>query len=361
MTVYLYFCSDYYPDEQVTERIPLKLDTGSREPIYRQIISQVEDAVRTGALKPGDQLPSMNELAAGTGISRETAKKAYNILRDNRVIESHQGKGVFISSGDSGKGPSVLVLFDKLSIYKQILFNAFSDALGPKADITILNHDQNLDVFEYYLDKNLDRYDYYVITPHFPLDAASQKRACKLLRRVPNRKLIMTDHWLHEVPGNYGVVFQDFSQDAYDGLLQGLDKFRTCYRLSVITLPESLYGNFIKDSVRRFCSDYDIPVRFTVSIPADMEKGEVFLLLNSQLDSALVDLDTAARDADLETGRDIFVISYNEFPLNEIILGGLTTLSTDFALMGRLAAGMILTGKLEKVHCDFRLTRRASF
>ena len=61
------------------------------------------------------------------------------------------------------------------------------------------------------------------------------------------------------------------------------------------------------------------------------------------------------------TRKDVFIISYNDFALNDVVLGGLTTISADFAEMGRLAAQMIITGKLEKVHCPFRMNRRHTF
>jgi len=44
-----------------------------------------------------------------------------------------------------------------------------------------------------------------------------------------------------------------------------------------------------------------------------------------------------------------------------VVLGGLTTISTDFVEMGRLAAEMILAGKMVKVHNKFRMIRRKTF
>ena len=55
------------------------------------------------------------------------------------------------------------------------------------------------------------------------------------------------------------------------------------------------------------------------------------------------------------------IISYNDVPLNAVVLGGLTTISTDFAKMGKLAAEMILSGKMTKIHNDFRMIRRKTF
>ena len=64
----------------------------------------------------------------------------------------------------------------------------------------------------------------------------------------------MLDYWLKRRTGNYGVVYQDFENDVYDGLYQGLDKLRTTSMLNVLTLPASLYGSRIRKGVERFLS-----------------------------------------------------------------------------------------------------------
>ena len=212
------------------------------------------------------------------------------------------------------------------------------------------------------LDENLDKFDYYVITPHFALDDNTQKRVVKQINRIPNRKLIMLDHWLKDIPGNYGAVYQDFSHDIYDGLSQGLDKIKKIGSLNVVTLPSSLYHNQIILSVKRFCRDNDIDVKFmNPSARNIVERGCIYLLLNSQLDSSLLDIVKEAKRKKLEIGKDIYIISYNDSPINELVLGGLTTVSSDFALMGRMAANMILSQKASKEKCPFRMTRRSTF
>ena len=55
-----------------------------------------------------------------------------------------------------------------------------------------------------------------------------------------------------------------------------------------------------------------------------------------------------ARELNFRVGRDISIISYNESPINEIILNGLTTISTDFRQMGVLVARMILEKSLSR-------------
>jgi len=341
--------------------IKITLETSGKTPIYKQLVEKFEDAIRSGALMPGEQIASMNDFALQLGISKETVKKAYGILREKGLLNPQQGKGFYVAEKNEATRPRVLVLFDKLSIYKEVLYNSLVEELGDKADITILTHNQNLDLFTYYLDTYLDKFDYYVITPHFPLDEKSQFMATKLISRVPNRKLIMIDNWLQSYTGNYGVVYQDFENDVYEGLKQGLDRFESASALKVITLPSSMYGPMICKGVERFCMDYNLPVEFMNTAPDTISPNEIYLILNSQLESGLTALARRIKAQNLEVGKDVFIISYNEFDLNEVVLNGLTTISTDFKQMGRTAAKMILNRKNWKVHCDFKMTRRNTF
>ena len=122
-----------------------------------------------------------------------------------------------------------------------------------------------------------------------------------------------------------------------------------------------MYGERICRSIDSFCQRTEYPVEFLSEVPKEIQTGTVYFLLNSQLDSGLAALARSIRENHLEIGSDVGIISYNEDPLNELVLGGLTTMSTDFHAMGLLAAEMILGQKSLKVHCDFRLIRRLTF
>ena len=339
----------------------IQIDASGKDPIYKQLVTQVEKALHAGKLKAGEQIPSMNELAAALDISKETVKKSYGILVDKGVIVPKQGKGFYAADVNTDVKPQILVLFDKFSVYKQILFNAFAEKLEGQAEITILNHNQSIDLLEHYLDDNLDRFDYYILAPHFPLDAPTQAKAVKQLTRIPFRKLIMLDRLQPDFPGQYGAVYQDFENDIYDGLSEGTQPAFPTRRLRVLTLPMSLYGSHIIKGVKRFVKEHSVPVEFITAVPDSIEKGDTFLVLNSQLDAGLVALAHKIQQAGLLIGQDVFIISYNESDMNELVLGGLTTVSTDFREMGHLAADMILSRKLVKIHCPFHMNRRHTF
>lgn len=341
--------------------IEIILDISDKAPIYKQLVDQFEEAIRSGKLQPGEQVPSMNDFAMQMGISKETVKKTYGILREKGLLIPQQGKGFYVAESYLDSKPKVLVLFDKLSIYKEVLYNSLAEELGEQADLTILTHNQNLELFTYYLDTYLDKFDYYVISPHFPLDTKTQQAAVKLISRVPNRKLIMVDHWMQNYQGNYGAVYQDFENDVYEGLKQGLDKLQSTSCLKVVTLPSSLYGSMVTKGVDRFVKEFNIPVSYSDSVVDEILPNETYLILSSQLDSGLAAFARKIKEQNLEVGKDVFVISYNEFDLNEVVLNGLTTISTDFKQMGRTAAQMIIQKRSWKEHCDFKMTRRSTF
>ena len=202
-----------------------------RTPIYKQIVDQIETSVMSGKLKPGDQLPSMKEFALMYDISKETVKKAYGILVRRGLLESSQGKGFFVRSKSAQMRKKVLLMVDNLSAFKQVFVNSFLEALGNKAEAHILVHNNDVDLFRYYLDQSLGKYDIYVIMPHFPRDEKTIKEIEKQMLRIPSRQLILADMLIESLPGDFGAVYQDF----YDGMMGSLKCFRTCGNIHVWT------------------------------------------------------------------------------------------------------------------------------
>ncbi|HEY3739816.1 MAG TPA: GntR family transcriptional regulator [Bryobacteraceae bacterium] len=75
-----------------------RLDTHSGIPAYRQIIDQVTAGMATGSLKPGDQLPTVRQLAVDLAINPNTVVRAYRELEIRGVLETQQGTGTFIGN-----------------------------------------------------------------------------------------------------------------------------------------------------------------------------------------------------------------------------------------------------------------------
>lgn len=77
--------------------LDIVLSNASPKPIYEQITDQVKDQILTGALSPGEMLPSMRVLARELRISVITTKRAYSDLEREGFVETVGGKGCFVA------------------------------------------------------------------------------------------------------------------------------------------------------------------------------------------------------------------------------------------------------------------------
>ncbi|NLE76325.1 MAG: GntR family transcriptional regulator [Chloroflexi bacterium] len=77
--------------------VPIAVDLESGAPIYTQLVEQIKEGVFSGALRPGQQLPTVRQLAADLRINFNTVARAYAILDQEGVISTQQGRGTFIT------------------------------------------------------------------------------------------------------------------------------------------------------------------------------------------------------------------------------------------------------------------------
>lgn len=101
------------------------------------------------------------------------------------------------------------------------------------------------------------------------------------------------------------------------------------------------------DGLRAFCKEHGFTHECIGEIQGrEIVKQEVFMVVN---DRDLVNLLKQADRQQLVPGKDFGIISYNDTPLKEVLAGGITTLSTDFKLMGRTMASLINKKRLRQL------------
>lgn len=71
------------------------LDKDGNVPVYLQVAQLLRQAIMAGRIRPGDMLPSQNELSAGYRVSVETARHAVQVLREEGLIVTRRGAGSF--------------------------------------------------------------------------------------------------------------------------------------------------------------------------------------------------------------------------------------------------------------------------
>src|SRR3972149_319136 len=77
--------------------INFRLDPASGVPFYRQVIDQILAGIATGALAPGEQLPTVRTLAVELQVNLNTVAKAYKELEIRGVLTTQQGSGTYVA------------------------------------------------------------------------------------------------------------------------------------------------------------------------------------------------------------------------------------------------------------------------
>ncbi|WP_019121013.1 PLP-dependent aminotransferase family protein [Brevibacillus massiliensis] len=77
--------------------MPWQPDMASDEPIFRQIARHFETSIIRGDLPPGTPLPPQRKLARQFNVNRSTITQAYDELHSLGLVQSHQGKGTWVS------------------------------------------------------------------------------------------------------------------------------------------------------------------------------------------------------------------------------------------------------------------------
>lgn len=74
----------------------IQLNFRANLPIYLQIVEQIEGLLLSGELRPGDQLPTVRQLANDLDVNFNTVARAYRLLDESGLISTQQGRGTYI-------------------------------------------------------------------------------------------------------------------------------------------------------------------------------------------------------------------------------------------------------------------------
>jgi len=342
----------------------IEINAASRIPKYRQVCNSIEAGIREQQLLLGDRILSINRFSETYDISRDTVEKAYNYLRAKNIIASVKGKGYYVARTNLAVRLYVLFVANKLSKYEMGVYNAFVQALGrqnAKVDIEIFHSESQ--VFKDILNKNKGLYDYYVIMPHFK-DGELGSRGCtkeilEAMQEIPTHQLILLDQEVQNFSDSVGKIFQDYEQDIYDALTEGLEKLKKYHKM-ILVYPSTSpypYPREIVLGFKMFCDHHGFEYEILDQIHDGMslELKSLYFIIEEE---DLVNLVKQARNQCYERGKDIGIISYNDSPLEELL--GITVMTRDGRKMGATAAEMILAKRHYFVRNEFHTIIRQS-
>jgi DNA-binding transcriptional regulator YhcF (GntR family) len=310
-----------------------KIDEQAGRTKIQQLVHSISEAIANGLLKNGDMLPSVNQLSAESGFSRDTVFKAYNLLKQRNLIESVPTKGYFVA-GDSFK---VFMLLDDFSAFKEQLYQSFRSSLPDSYAVDLLFHHYNPEVFTQLIENSLGRYSMYVV---MNIDAAAIH---PILHKIDPNKLLVLDMG-RPVNDKMNYLLQDFNESLTECLEQGVVKLKK-YSEMVLVYDEKTtpHPSTIVSAVNSFCVRNNIAFSQVHSANSDRVKANTAYFVIR--DSDLVEVIKSCRTKRLTLGTDVGVLSYNDTPMKQIVGGGITVISTNFEKMGREAAGFVKNKK----------------
>lgn len=308
-------------------------------PKYKQIISSIEEAITSGVLKKGDQIPSINSIKNKHSLSRDTVLMAFNELKSRGIIKSIVGKGYYVSNEDVNVTQRIFLLFDELNSFKEDLYNSFLSNLTGSTQVDIFFHHFNHEVFSKLIYDNVGSYNHYIIMP------ANLKETHLVIENLPADRVYILDQ-THEELSQYSGIFQNFEKDIYNSLTNGLHLIKKYKKLVLVfngeKQPQGMLNGFnLFVDHNNFRSEVIHSVNDRVP-----GTGEIYIIPD---DKSLLKVIKGVKTEHLELSKDIGIISYNDTLLKEIVEGGITTISTDFTEMGAHLANMIMKKQQIKI------------
>lgn len=112
-----------------------QIDRDAYEPAYAQLANILRQQIAEGYFRPGDQLPSEAQLCRTYGISPMTVRRSINLLSDQGVVSTAQGKGTFVKPLELGTA-----VFDLYEL--QALFQEDADTAVKLLEVRVVSADE---------------------------------------------------------------------------------------------------------------------------------------------------------------------------------------------------------------------------
>jgi DNA-binding LacI/PurR family transcriptional regulator len=217
----------------------------------------------------------------------------------------------------------------------------------------IFFHHNNLKMFQTIIDGSVGDYSEYVIMPIDHPDAMTT------IGKLPSNKVFILDQGRKQYKTLYPYVCQDFERDIYRVLKKNPNLVNKYLRMVLVIRHQKSHFKDIVTGFRDFCKQHPIPCEIVSEVKSfEVRNGDAFVVVDDR------DLEYLVRysfEKQLELAKDMGLVSYNETPLKGIVSSGITTISTDFAQMGKTMAEMILNHQKLKLDNPFVMNKRKSF
>jgi GntR family transcriptional regulator len=108
------------------------VDEQDSRPIYQQLVNQVKEHLSAGTIRPGEELPSVRDLADSLGINLHTVRAAYMKLQSEGIIEVRLGRRTRVARRPK-LPPAAGEISDLKGRFREVLADALVKGLSPDA------------------------------------------------------------------------------------------------------------------------------------------------------------------------------------------------------------------------------------
>lgn len=324
-----------------------KIEQNSDVPKYQQLIDMIKNAIAKKELAIGDELPSVNSISKDCKLSRDTVFKAYLILKEQNIIDSVPGKGYYVT----GETRKVLLVLDTFKAYKEVLYQSFINNLPDNFITDVQFHHYNIDNFKTIIQNSIGKYYKYVVMPF------DNSTIPVILEGLPADKLLVMDWNIHSQPHN-NYVCQDFGQAFYDSLVEAKSLFEK-YKAIHLVYPN--YTHHPLETIpffKNYCEDFEFEYEVVKNTKDFKIQKDIAYV--SVSDRVLGQFLEQCQEMNLEPGKDVGILSYNETPMKKFIYKGITVVSTDFKELGTKGAAFVTTNEPIQSYVATKLTIRES-
>ncbi len=311
------------------KRTDRKATFGQQSSKVTQLADNLSQAISRKEFLEGDSLPSINQLSAQYGVSRDTVFKAFLDLRERGLIDSTPGKGYYVTS----QVTNVLLLLDQYTPFKEALYNSFVKHLPINYKVDLLFHQYNERLFNTIIRESIGKYNKYIV-----MNFDNEKFSTALNKINPARLLLLDFGKFQK--NKYFYICQDFDESFYQALLTLKERMHK-YRQIVFLFSKGLkHPQSSKDYFIRFCKEQGFLYEIQEDIENLVVRKETAYIAIKQQD--VVKAVKQGRLEGLKCGKDFGLLAYNDIPSYEVIDEGITSLSIDWEMMGNEAANFVL-------------------
>ncbi len=288
------------------KRTDKKATFGQQSSKVTQLADNLSQAISRKEFLEGDSLPSINQLSAQYGVSRDTVFKAFLDLRERGLIDSTPGKGYYVTS----QVTNVLLLLDQYTPFKEALYNSFVKHLPINYKVDLLFHQYNERLFNTIIRESIGKYNKYIVMNF------DNEKFSTALNKINPARLLLLDFGKFEKE-KYFYICQDFDESFYQALLALKERMHR-YRQIVFLFSKGLkHPQSSKDYFIRFCEEQGFSYEIQEDIENLVVRKETAYIAIKQQD--VVKAVKQGRLEGLKCGKDFGLLAYNDIPSYEVI------------------------------------------